>query len=85
MVLERDSKPLKTLQKIAKPRCGDLEKNILYLVIGRDPTFLLIIKMGRDFKSKTVVAEYVFSNISRNNVGNVQEGIYSYTGLQIDV
>ncbi len=41
-------------------------------------TFLLIIKMGRDFKNKTMVTEYVLSKISRNNVGNMQEGIYSY-------
>jgi len=41
-------------------------------------TFLLIIKMGRDFKNKIVAPEYVFSKISRNNIGNVQEGIYSY-------
>jgi len=47
------------------------------LIVER-ATFLLIIKMGRDFKNKTMATKYVFSKISRNNVGNVQEGIYSY-------
>jgi hypothetical protein len=54
-------------------------------VIGRDPTFLLIIKMGRDLKKKTMAIEYVFSKISRNNIGNVSKGIYSYIHLEIDV
>jgi hypothetical protein len=44
------------------------------LVIGRDFTFLLIIKMGRDLKSKTMAVEYVSSNISRNNVGTCKKG-----------
>jgi len=49
----------------------------MYLIIEK-ATFLLIIKMGRDFKNKTMATEYVFSKISRNNVGNIQERIYSY-------
>jgi hypothetical protein len=38
-------------------------------------------KMGRDLKSKTMAIEYIFSKISRKNVGNMQEGIYNYTCL----
>jgi hypothetical protein len=81
MVPKRDSKLLKALQKIVRSRCTDLGKNNLCSIIGRVLTFLLIIKMGRDLKNKTMAKKYVFSKISRNSVGNVQERIYSYIRL----
>jgi hypothetical protein len=41
--------------------------------------------MARDFRNKIMVAECVFSNISKDSVGNGQEGIYNYIYLHINV
>jgi hypothetical protein len=51
MLPERGFKPLKALQKIARSRCIDLGRRDCCLVTGRDPTSLLITKMGRDLKN----------------------------------
>jgi hypothetical protein len=83
MLPERDFKPLKALQKIPKSRCANLGRKDHCLVTRKDPTSLLITMMGKDLKNKTMAVEYVFSKISRGNVGNGQEGICIC--LQIDI
>ncbi len=83
MLLERDFKPLKALQKIPKSRCANLGRRDHCLVTRRDLTSFFITMMGKDLKNKTMAAKYVFSKISRGNVGNDQKGICIC--LQIDV
>ncbi len=85
MLLERGFKPLEVLLKIPKSRCTYLERRDHCSVIRRDPTSLLITKMARDFRNKIMATKYVFSKISRGNVGNGQEGICNCICLQIDV
>jgi hypothetical protein len=41
--------------------------------------------MVRDFKNKIMVAECVFSNISKGSIGNGQKGIYNCIYPQINV
>jgi hypothetical protein len=77
--------PLKASKKIPKSRCADLETRDRCSVTRRDHTFLLITKMARDFKSKIMAIECVFSKISRGNVGNNQKGICNCIYMQINV
>jgi hypothetical protein len=50
-----------------------------------DLTSLLITKIGRDLRNKTMAIEYAFSKISRGSVKNSQEGFCNYICLHIDV
>jgi hypothetical protein len=68
-----------------KSRCANLERRGHYSVTKKDHTSLLNTKMARDFRNKIMVAECVFSKISKDNVGNGQEGIYNYIYLHINV
>jgi len=85
MLPKRGFKPLQALQKIPKSTCVDLERKDHCSLTRRDPTSLLITKMARDFRNKTMATKYVFSKISRGSVGNDQEGICNYICLQINV
>jgi hypothetical protein len=81
---KKGCKPLKVSQKMPKSRCVDLERKDHCLVIGKDHTFLLSTKMAKDFKNKIMATKCVFSNISKDNVGNGQGGICNYICLQIN-
>ncbi len=78
MLLKRGFKPLKALQKITRSRCANLGRRYHCSVIRRDSTSLLITKMGKDIKNKTMAVKYAFSKISRGSLGNGQKGICNY-------
>jgi len=68
-----------------KSRCADLERRDHYLVTRKDHIFLLSTKMARDFRNKIKATKCVFSKISKDSVGNNQEGTCNYIYLHINV
>ncbi len=82
---ENGYKPLKASQKMPKSRCADLERRDHCSITGKDHTSLLSTKMAKDFRNKIMAAEYVFSKISKDCVGNGQRRICNYICLHINV
>ncbi len=82
---DKGCKPLKTSQKMPKSRCTNLVKKDHCLVTGKDHIYLLSTNMARDFRNKIMATKCVFSMISKDNVGNGQEGICNCICLHINV